>query len=640
MTPSTTSSCLFTTLASLIILPHGTAAASPIASYDFPCIGSRVLSPRFPDTTGNSFLGELVSNDKFFKCSPFGTGITPHKDAAPRSNAPLLVSEEPTQRLIQQHHSTKKMTIELWFTPDVEERNAAPILSFSAPHSNSPEGPCGAHELNIMQRSNCEIYVAIQGWGVCDKRSFEFESHGLTQLVVTLEDDKPRKFYINGQDLGMDLRLQFSLASWDQSMHLQLFPGYGPGLFSGSIHRFSLYDQVIPSVASSYQTGKLELERQAKPLFAPSTSQDGMIPNIEGLPSVLKPVFDTKVELFQADFITTKLTLNGTSNLSPSNSNGWWVAKVKIVSVPTHGVLTTTVDNKQIHADDTLDLVWETADHVYHTAPLTYTLQEPSYFNIPQFANMTSETFAYRIVFVDSETGEDLAWSNSSEHRIEVQHVNKPPTLNAEGAYFRRVGSHAYLEGNITFEAGEQVELNPLRVTVETQEQRDSPQFFLNHPRAEFEKCTNWDGFQCKGPKDKSLTFVSYPRDIVDTLLGLEVIGEASTNVMIYIFDGEGGACLKRIYQLGGGKDTFGEDYCYSVAWVIPLDAAPVRSLKEGSKVKMLLSFLCALVCVVIMLGVLSCQRLKAGGGMGNQVEESEESSTSLEPIQDAQARG
>lgn len=621
-------------MASLALLPHGTTAASPIASYDFPCIGSRVLSTSFADTTGNSLLGELLSNEKTFRCSPFGTGITPLKDAAPRGNAPLLVSEESTQRLIQQHHSTRKMSIELWFTPGVEESDVAPILSFSAPHFDSLKGPCDAHVLKIMQRPNNELYVALQGWDVCDLKTFGFQSTGLTQLIATLEDDKPRKFYINGQDLGIDLGLQFNLASWDQSMYLQLFPGYGPELFSGSIHRFSLHDQVIPNAATSYEAGKLELEHQAKPLFAPSTIQDGMIPSIKGLPSVLKPVFSTKVELFQSDFVTTNLTLKGVSNLSPSDSNGWWVAKAKIVLIPTRGVFMTT-EHKLVQANDTLDLVWDPADHVYYTAPLTYTLQDATYFNIPQLGNMTPETFAYRIVFVDAETGEDLAWSNSSEHQIKVEHINKPPTLNAEGAYFRRVGGHAYLEGTITFQAGDQVELNPLRVTVETQGQGGAPQLFLNHTKAEFKKCGKWDGFQCNGPKDKSLTFLAYASDVVDILLELEVIGEVSTNVTIRIYDGEGGACLKRRYQLGGGKDTFGEDRCYSVAWAIPVNVAPGRNVKErGSKARMLLTFLCVVVVVaiLIMLGALYCQRKKAHGSNRNHVGDSEKTSTCSEP--------
>jgi hypothetical protein len=400
--------------------------------------------------------------------------------------------------------------------------------------------------------------------------------------------------YLNGEAIIEESHTHFmtNLTTWDSNSTLQLLSNkFTEHSFIGTLNQVSIYDEALDKdqIALAYSEellGRQQAITERKPLYLVASTEP--VDVIQGYLSLL--------------------TIGGMNRSTLEYS-----VQVEITALPKFGDI---LSDKGPVADPGERI---TINGGSEKASLFYQSWSDSYFNSPGSSysgkdlHLSPEAFEYRLVAVNTD-GVLLGWSDSVTQKINVRHVNQPPTLvvSQQATFFNQSGLAedsplAFIE-NVELKDPDQ---NIDRVRVDIWTFNGTLEIQSHAELADFDSCRTRSSWQCQGKGSVmgnavgNITFLAEPDDVSFLLSSLIYIGlewDQEDIIVIRIYDGSGGGCLKENEH----KYDSIHDGCYKIFSTISVPAMSQKHIKFDSKdVELPWTFL---VCLFIVIFFAFCQ--------------------------------
>jgi len=564
----------------------------PVVDYRFAC----GANGKARISTSHSMLGDLRGLDSVH-CNPLDNGIT--SGAMLESNLTIK-----TMRQAFLRSNATGLATEIWIKPGatIESRFASfsPIMTIATDQYRDDDDffECQNMALTIGLRGNLlEIrYVDNDPYESCRVllvRQRPLNNGEMSQIVLTL-NQRQTSVYINGELIIDGARNNFktNLAMWNPYSTLQLLSNHQSTqghVYSGVLYQVSIYDQVgtFEQVQQSYKERLQEWK-------------DGIV-NREPLHLVASAEVVTVIQGQSSSFSV------GGFNQSMPEYEMW----VEILDLPSHGTMLS--EKGPIRDTGTRILLQGSSNQV----SLFYRPLSNEFFTSPKTTfggkelNVVPDSVKFRLVATGVNDGKILGWSEAVQKDINIQHVNRPPTLEVPRTAVipedqsSSFGGYpiAYIQDALL----EDPDMNVDRVRVDIWATNGTLALLDYAALADFapRRHRNDPSWQCHGDPNgsRNMTFLAEPDSVTQLLSSLQYEGffwDQGDIIVIRIYDGSGGACLDEDEHSRG--TIF--DGCYEI--VAEIKVPPISKVEKDFKLSDV-SFLEISFWLLLLVPLMAC---------------------------------
>ncbi|CAJ1957020.1 unnamed protein product [Cylindrotheca closterium] len=601
---------LITVCSSNVRLLSATSRGMPVIEYSFPCGANGKADIKSSNLTLGNLQGIEMAH-----CNPLDNGISSKTMLESTSIAPM-------RRAFLQSNATG-LALELWIKPKIQKPptpSFRPIVTIASDqHQVDDIFECHLTDLAIGLRGDLlefryvdnDPYQSCRILLVRDRPLYNDET---TQIVMTLHESKT-SVYVNGEPIitGAPNSFMTNLTMWNKDSTIRLLANresMPTDIYSGALYQVSIYDKVDAAA-------RIQLAYQEKLQgFA-----DGLV-NRGPLRLVASAASAT---VLQGQSSTVQL---GGFNQSMPEYEVW----IEILVLPQHGIL---LGEKGLIRDPGIRLPLQTSSL---EMSFFYRPRSDNFFTSPSTSfsgkelDSSPDVVEFRLVATGNNDGAVLGWSEPVQKNIDVQHVNRPPTLEiATTALVPPEQSSsawgyptAYLDGAQLEDPDENVD----RVRVDLWAKNGSLSFPDYSTLADFSprKSRGHPIWQCHGDPSgsRNMTFLAEPDSVTQILSSLRYEGffwDQQDVIVVRIYDGSGGDCLDEDEHTRGTI----HDGCYEI--IAKVQVPPIFMRKNEFKLKdisfvqisfWLMLFVPILAVLFVLQRLLSCINLcRKGGGVG-----------------------